>query len=290
MGVSKYQLYQGIFMKLFAQKQDVLSLELDKFLSHVVRSEKKEIQGMLEKDINLLLRTSEITDCSDRVFSDCTGYQYALWAMDKPAWDAMLQCIPQGEQGTRVATQLLQQLEHLKAPGLKYTIQDKAITEQHYDFALIQALEHHENYFSTPIKHISNWDEMNQHWRIEVGDAQRKAPMWIVHEFCGGDPFVQNEFDTPPAEIQTCYNENGQKITWFGESNQKRLGRDFAFRKRIECTPYSGPTAEDWYLPNLELEAMETLSTLRTEQFNNHEQELRDLVQKLNTEYPSMGF
>lgn len=116
------------------------------FLAHVVRGEYQQVQSLLKKDLQLLIKKEDFCDRSERHFKRISGFQYALWALDKHLWQAMLACLPQNKNGqlTAQSLELLalleQQLNEVKQTKVHYQVQGRQVTEVHYNFALISEL------------------------------------------------------------------------------------------------------------------------------------------------------
>ena len=69
-------------------------IDVRKLLHHVTRGEHDVVKAMLKQDINLIFKRGFVTDCSGREFENISGFEYALWALDKHMWAAMIECIP----------------------------------------------------------------------------------------------------------------------------------------------------------------------------------------------------
>ena len=95
-------------------------LDAVKFLLHVVHGDYDIVQKMLEKDPSLLIRKGDVTDCSERTFLNISGFEYALWALDKHMWTKMLACLPQNEEGQKIKQTLSEQYEIVKEQGVCY--------------------------------------------------------------------------------------------------------------------------------------------------------------------------
>lgn len=82
-------------------------IDVRKLLHHVTRGEHDAVKAMLKKDMSLILKRGGVTDCSGREFENISAFEYALWALDKHMWVAMIACIPQNEEGRKVFAQLI---------------------------------------------------------------------------------------------------------------------------------------------------------------------------------------
>ncbi|KTD67851.1 hypothetical protein Lste_1009 [Legionella steelei] len=146
---------------------------LKKFLSHVVHGEHKQVQEILRHDIRLLLQRDTVTDCSGREFASISGFEYALWALDKHLWDDMLACLPVDEQDhlteedRGIVAELQRQYVQVKTQGVTYKLNGVSKTERHYDFAFINALQEQVKAQKAP--GAKNWNDIDEHWRTVVG-------------------------------------------------------------------------------------------------------------------------
>lgn len=178
-------------------------LNVRKFLHHVTRGEYDAVEAMLRKDSTLLTQRGKITDCSGRFFSNISGFEYALWALDKHMWTRMLNCIPKDAQGKQIHATLLEQYKNVKEKGVTYRPKDKPITElptseNHFDFAntLIKELQTQDKLSNGP---DPDWNAVMKQWIEGVGGAQKLLPMHVVYEYCGVMPFQPiPDFTTQP--------------------------------------------------------------------------------------------
>ncbi len=205
-------------------------INVRQFLSDVVHGEYGQVEARLMNNINFLTPKGRVTDYSGRSFFDISGFQYALWALDKHMWTRMLNCLPLNKEGAEVKKALLNQYEELKENGVTYELNGKIITEQHFDFenTLIKELQIQVNDANNGIK---SWDEINQQWREGVGSAQKLLPMHVVYEYCSDKPFHPlPAFSEQPSLKKQFYNWISNKFEeWF--HSESRLGGDFAIFK-----------------------------------------------------------
>jgi hypothetical protein len=97
-------------------------LDVRKFLYYLVRGNHDVIQEMLLNDPWLLLQRGNVTDCSGRTFENISGFEYALWALDKHMWALMLDCLPiNGGASQQVLEQLRIQYNEFNTNTKKVT-------------------------------------------------------------------------------------------------------------------------------------------------------------------------
>lgn len=109
-------------------------LDVRKLLHYVARGDHKAVEAMLKKDMSLIFKRGVVTDCSGREFENVSPFEYALWALDKHMWAAMIACIPQNEEGRKVFAQLIAQYNKVNTDGVTYKLNGQTITEKHFDF------------------------------------------------------------------------------------------------------------------------------------------------------------
>ncbi len=109
-------------------------LDVRKFLHHVTYGKYDAVEAMLKKDNTLMTQRGAVTDRSGRFFTNISGFEYALWALNKHMWTRMLQCLP--HVGQRRKLPLLAQYEGIKYSGITYTHKDnrRITNEKHIDF------------------------------------------------------------------------------------------------------------------------------------------------------------
>ncbi|VEB35723.1 Uncharacterised protein [Legionella sainthelensi] len=60
-------------------------------------------------------------DCFGREFENISGFEYALWALEKHMWAAMIECIPSNEEGKKVFARLYAQYNKVNTDGVTIT-------------------------------------------------------------------------------------------------------------------------------------------------------------------------
>ncbi|KTC66329.1 SidC homolog (plasmid) [Legionella adelaidensis] len=276
---SKYHL------ALFKPVMDARKI-LHKLLHHVTRGEHDEVKAMLKQDISLIFKRGIIVkDCSGREFENISGFEYALWALDKHMWAAMIGCIPSNEEGRKVFSQLIAQYNKVNTEGVTYKLNGKTITEQHFDFenTIIKELQTQVDSINAP--GVKNWEAIDKQWREGAGGAQKKLPMHIVFAYCSNEPFspVPKFTAQPKSSKQQFYNWTTKKDeNWF--SIDSKLSADLAIFKggrfRAEASEATGRV--QWFpgvlagaLP-LDLVAMKALCEVRTNDFIALKSQLED--------------
>lgn len=265
-------------------------INVGKLLHHVVCGEHDAVQWMLKDDISLILKKGEVTDCSGRIFDNVSSFEYALWALDKHMWAAMIACIP-NEEGKKVFAQLISQYNKVNTDGVTYRLNEKIITEKHFDFenTIIKELQTQVDSIAT---HNPNWDAIDKQWREGVGDAQKKLPMHVVYEYCSNKPFDPvPKFTVQPKSSKQFYNSITEKNeNWFGVDS--KLGSGLAIYKvgLFGVRALGAPRAVAlWGSALFDLEALKALCEARTTDFidlkaqleesaDNHHQSCPDLT------------
>mgnify|MGYP000028099593 CR=1 FL=1 len=279
------------------------TLDVRTFLHHVVCGEHDKVRAMLEKDIHLLYKRGEVTDCSGREFklindkgmearekkgSLISGFEYALWALDKDLWTLMLDCIPKNGEGKKVLERLLTQYEKLKVNGVSYSIDGQAITEQHFDFkgTIITELQTQVDSLNAPGPKDGN--AIDKQWRNGVGRAQRLVPLHVVHWYCCKIPFhpIPNFAEQQPTLVKQFWNYP-TKIheDWFAQCT--KLGEDFAVYKGTHSWAQAAAGAVRVIVASYDLVALKALCVARTNDFINLNQQLE---KQLLVHNQPMGF
>ncbi|MCW8410123.1 F-box protein [Legionella sp. PATHC035] len=261
--------YSTFFEPLLEQRKTV-----QKFIHHVVRGEYDAVKEMLKKDYRLMVKRDQVTDCSGRTFEFISGFEYALWALDKHMWTMMLDCLPENEQGQQVLLQLLSQYNKVDSEGVIYRLDEKKITEKHFDFAniIIKKLQKLVDSMNAP----GNNNYFNDHqWRVCVGGAQKLLPMHIIDEYCSDEPFDPvPKFTSQQKSLRQFYNwTTKEKENWF--SVDSKLSVDFAIFKAGAATIGSWVEAAQPHVA-CNLAAMTELFIVRTKDFLNLKSQLEE--------------
>lgn len=256
-------------------------IDVRKLLHQVTRGEHDVVKAMLKQDINLIFKRGKVTDCSGREFENISGFEYALWALDKHMWAAMLECIP-SEEVKKVFAQLIAQYNKVNTDGVTYRLNGKTITEKHFDFenTIIKELQTHVDSIYAP--GAKNRDAINQQWREGIGGAQKKLPMHFVDEYCSKELFHPvPPFTSQPKSLKQFYNWDTEEYeNWF--SVDSKLSVDFALCKWIgdkdrSIGPGSVSTSRSGlFLARRDLVALTVLCKVRTNDFIDLKSQLED--------------
>ncbi|MBA3537289.1 MAG: F-box protein [Tatlockia sp.] len=241
----------------------------NQLLMHVVHGEYDAVVALFKKNSHLLLHKGRVTDYSGRTFFYISGFQYALWALDKHMWTRMLDWLPLNETGAKIKAELYKQYQELKEKGVSYELNGERHRENHFDFenTIIKEL-------TTQIKQVNSkyWRisfmEINRQWREGVGSAQKLLPMHVVYEYCS-----KERFDPVPAFIdQPSLNKQIIKYTnedWFDPDSM--LGTNFAvFKADGSCAQAAcGLAGRGAIEAVVDLAAMQALCEIRTNDFRD---------------------
>lgn len=157
--------------------------DVSQLLLHVVRGEQDEAEAMLKAKPLLAQLSGDITDLSDRKFTNITAFQYAYWAVDVFMCE-MIVGLRRVKQGDSYA------YEQKPAPYLSEAAAAAQIAawECHTD-----ANKHGKNFSFNRLltayddleKHWDNWGwgKIEQHWCTVIGEAQRKLPAHVIQEY-----------------------------------------------------------------------------------------------------------
>lgn len=252
-------------------------VDVRKLLHHVVRGQHDTVQSILTDDISLMFKRGKVTDCSGREFENVSGFEYALWALDKHMWAKMIACIPQNEEGRKIFAQLIAQYNKVNTEGVTYKLNGKTIIENHFDFesTIIKELQTQVDLINAP--GVKNWDVIDKQWREGVGGAQKLLPMHVVDEYCSNEPFYPvPKFTSQPKSSKKFYNWITKKYeNWFSIDSQ--LASHFAIYKGLlnRFVSLVSPVAAAGFLwgiagpvlPWRDLAALTALCEVRTKDF-----------------------
>lgn len=252
---------------VFNANQDVKRLyKAREFLHHVVRGNHEAVAKMLKEDPALMRTRGQVKDLSGRRFTNISGFEYCMWALDKHMWTTMLDCLPATGEGEGIRSELRAQYLKIKKHGVTYTLD--AVTP-YYMPEMITRTEKHFDFEGTIIKELQefvNKGDANQ-WVTGVGGAQRLFPVHVVDEYCC-ETYVSpvSDFKEPHTSSKK-YKVSGQTYeSWF--SSDSKLGKDFAIYKVIysisaDREHLGGPRAWSKY----SIKSMNGLYNVRTNDF-----------------------
>lgn len=251
-------------------------IDVRKLLHHVTRGEHDAVKAMLKKDISLIFIRGVVTDCSGREFGNVSGFEYALWALDKHMWTAMIACIPSNEEGRKVFAQLIAQYNKVNTEGVTYMLNGKAVTERHFDFENTIIKEQQTQVDSMNAPSAKGWDIIDKQWREGVGGAQKLLPVHVVDEYCSEEVFF---YPVPKFILQPKSSKQFVNLTtkdfenWF--SLESKLSVDFAIYKGMSgAVTYE--QARDVLGGGRDLAVMKALCEIRTMDFISLKSQLEE--------------
>ncbi len=219
-------------------------IDIHKLLHHVVHGNHDAVELILKDDISLIFKRGKVTDCAGREFENVSGFEYALWALDKHMWAKMISCIqPQNEEARKIFAKLIDQYKKVKTDGVTYRLNGKTVTEKHFDFekTIMQKLQ--TQVVSLNALGAKDWNALNDQWKRGIGGAQKLLPMHVVYEYCsdeGWDP-VPKFAEQPKSSAKFYTGLSNKPENWFGD--QSLLGSYFAIIKGVRGTSrFSLPT------------------------------------------------
>ncbi|QEY51317.1 F-box protein [Legionella longbeachae] len=263
-------------------------VDVRKLLHHVVRGQHDAVQLILTDDISLMFKRGKVTDCSEREFENISSFEYALWALDKHMWAKMITCVPQNEESKRILEILIAQYNKVNTEGVTYRFNGKTITETHFDFENTIIKELQTQVDSLNALGEKNWRAIDKQWKEGVGGAQKRLPMHIVDEYCSNEPFYPvPKFASQPKSSKQFNNWATEKDeNWF--SVDSKLSFDFAIYKGQlpdlglfgDVRRVRGAPAVAFrfmrYCPSFDLDAMEALYEVRTQDLINLKSQLKE--------------
>ncbi|WP_131775159.1 F-box protein [Legionella cincinnatiensis] len=254
---------------LFRTNQHLAPLqEARKFLHQVVRGNHEAVAEMLKKNPALMHIRGQVTDLSGRKFTHISGFEYAMWALDKHMWTKMLDCLPKTAEGEKIKTVLRTQYQRIKEVGVTYELHG----------VITQTPEKHFDFEGTIIKELQEYvdkDDDNQ-WRTGVGSAQKLLPIHVVYEYCSDTPFYPvPDFKEQPKSSTEFYNwlNNGEKESWFCEGS--KLGIDFSIYKGCPRVVAVAAYVLAGACVRIDLNAITALGVARTKDFLALENDLK---------------
>ncbi|MBA2656034.1 MAG: hypothetical protein H0U70_03515 [Tatlockia sp.] len=211
-------------------------LDVRRFLAQVVQGKYDKVASLLQENIQLLTQKGKVSDLSLRNFYNISGFQYALWALDKHLWIQMLECIPRNEEGVTVTKLLIEQYEELLKKGATYAFGGRKFTEQNFGFdnTIIAAMNNLIDGFNKSYEVYLD-PKIIRSLAARVCLAQSFLPVAVVYEYCSEIPFNPlPEFNVPPLQNRKYY-FNTRAHDWFKEQSMvmckadKRRAKGFFF-------------------------------------------------------------
>lgn len=142
--------------------------DLQAFLRLVAEGEQDKAEVMLKSNSALALVPSDVTDLSKRTFTNITGFQYAVWALDWHMWTMIRKYLPDGE--------LKNQIEELETGAW---VENNGVTAREILDKLMKAYRR-----TISFCYSSKYAESNKVWLEEVGGAQLLLPVHVINEYC----------------------------------------------------------------------------------------------------------
>jgi hypothetical protein len=140
--------------------------------------EQDQAEKLLKHNPELAAQKGNLTDCSGRTWSDITGFQYAVLALDYHMWNMIKKYLDKINLNlARVQIQELEQIATLTDNG--WIIKESASSWPNISLLpLIQTLD-------TYIKNYDAWsgEQCGTHWRQQVGGAQLILPAHVINEY-----------------------------------------------------------------------------------------------------------
>ena len=207
----------AVFVSASRTSNDVLNhypafpMNLRQLVQLVVHGEYDKVKMMLQDTPHLPLfcQRTTVTDYSGREFAPISGFEYALWALDKHMWNDILSYLPRDkaghltEEGRVIVAQLQHQYYRVKTEGVTYKLNGVVKTESHYDFALINELQ--KQVAALNADEDQDRDALYTECRGSVGRAQCLLPVHVVNEYCSKTPFHPvPRFDFRASPTPTC--------------------------------------------------------------------------------------
>ena len=256
-----------------------------RFLHYVVHGEHDIVRELLKKNISIIFNRGRVTDCSGRVFENISGFEYAIWALDKHMWAIMLGCLVQNQEQKQYIDTLLLQYIQCKQTGITYWHNNKKVTETHFNFqkTIINELQEQVDFFNRV--GLINLAEAEKQWIQGVGGAQALLPMHVVDEYCSKKPFdpLPSFSEKPAIKLRQIYNwKTAQHDPWF--SSGSKLGVTYAVYKGSSKLPgqrqLTGAARAE--RARSDLVAMTALFQERLKDFINLEKEFETVFTAIN--------
>ena len=288
----------AVFVSASRGSNDVLNvypafpMNLRQLVQLVVHGEYDKVKIMLQDTPHLPLfcQRTTVTDYSGREFAPISGFEYALWALDKNMWNDILNCLPLNkaghltEEGRVIVAQLQCQYHRVKTVGVTYMLNGVIKTESHYDFAIINELQ--KQVAALNADEDQDWDALMQ-CRRSVGGAQCLLPVHVAGEYCSKTPFHPvPRFESrasPACTVREFYD-------WIFHSwgSHSKEGFNSPIYKGAQPFPYQRSGLEDRVIVGIDLLAITALYDTRKSDFIELESQLETL--QILVEQPRPAF
>lgn len=273
--------------------------KLSQFLHHVTHGNHEAVTAMLlAGDMSLFYRKGLVTDCSGRAFANISGFEYALWALDKHMWTTILDCLPQDQEGSKIRQLLKGQYDNLDKKSITYILNGETITEQHFDFenTIIKELQMQINMINAVKEKVINiysdakkedLNAINKQWREDVRRAQKLFPMHVVYEYCSDELFSSEpEFISQPNsstkifncltnEYENWFSVDSEQESWSFSGKPVAIYRSLA-AQRGQKGACAGSDCFTQYWASNDLSFIQKLYRVRTNDFINLKSQLEE--------------
>ena len=219
-----------------------------KFLTHVVKGEQRQVEAMLKKNPHLALASATVTDHADRTFSNITGFQYAVWALDWHMWSLIKKYLP--EEAARTQAQGFTTGPWVEQHGVKASWQN-----------LLDAYEYYLENYSKMFK-AKKWTELNKIWLVQIGGAQKLLPMHVLHEYCHPD----RPFDPIPDFTGPLPRSLPHWLSLDMIGSAYSIYRTAALRPKMWRTNMHKPVVKAMYHYTCDWKALTQLASIRSQQ------------------------
>ncbi len=234
--------------------------EIAEFLTLVAEGEQDQAEAMLKSNPDLALVSGDVTDLSKRTFTDITGFQYAVWALDWHMWTMIKKYLPDAE--------LKKQVECLETGAW---VENHGTSAEEILSTLMKAYDRTRSFYNT-----SRHTESNKAWIEEVGGAQRLIPVHVVNEYCHPTRsfYPRPDFNNDVALPRSRATKQGE---WFSlsynggllgeKSAVQRGGSDFSWcMEEVACRRQLG--RHNFSISQVDLSAIHHLKNTRVMQWD----------------------
>lgn len=162
------------------------------YLTAVYRGELDTVETLLKANPSLTHAQGDLTDLSKRTFTNITGFQYAVWALDGPMWDVILKYLPHADAKAQMEAYTTRQ-DLIQQHGLQYSF-DNLLKQ--YDLFI-------ENYYPK-----WTWHQLRGHWVKKIAPEQAKMPSWMIYAFTEpGENVAWVKLDVERGYLRVLSNE-----------------------------------------------------------------------------------
>lgn len=259
---------------------------IQQLLQSVILGKQKSVQKFLTKYPNSLTERATVTDCSGRIFSEISAFEFAIWALDvRYMVNMMVDCLPDDATGLKIAIRLKEQYERVTQHGVTYKLNGETITETHFDLSkLINVLQTFRGNFA-------RWTEEQQeeYWCTTVGLEQFYLPAHMMQHYYDTPTFVPPPSFTAETLMRTdiaatyAVPQYEYDASLFEE--KMGLGIDGALFRLGE--PSSIMCAIGTGLGDSDVGALQKLHDVRTEDCKSIKQLLENLCETLGSRHTS---